>query len=339
MKNSHNTNFIISITNLFKSTFIILKQHVRLFVLFYIVSGIVLGIICFVSFALLFGAGFNDVFSLFLKGPISGEELPVINPWVLSVSIATFIIGTFIAGAFVQIGTIVIATLKEKVRITHIILQSLRLLLPFVITNILAGFIVFGGFMFFILPGFFFAFLFMFAQYEVVINKKIGISALLRSSQIVIQNARYIIARLIILIGFSFFVQFLLSLLSEIFYTQAVLIAFLSFGFTMGISVFAICYSVLLYKHSESLTEKSEMHNISWVWIIVLLGWSIFFVLGSMVLTTAKTYIAHVYAMDEIQQRKVRQIQFEHYNQEPQLQQPFEIDSLDPSFSIQEITY
>lgn len=219
---------------------------------------------------------FSDPTSLSLAG-----SSPIMA--VILIILVLLLVLAFISLAAKAASILIVARYQEEnFNLGTAIRQGFKLVIPLWVTSLLVGLLTLGGFFILILPGLFLAFLFMFSQYEVVLEGKKFFQAAKASMQIAMQNFGAIIGRISLYVLFYFFVMILIpGLISKI--DQPAIDAFMSLAsFFLNILVgwFGLCYMVVLYQQARKNTDFEKKAGFGWVVAVALLGWVIVAGLG-----------------------------------------------------------
>lgn len=178
--------------------------------------------------------------------------------------------------------------------------SGFKFILPLFLVSILSGFIIMGGYFLFIIPGIFFAILFCFAPYEVVLNGQGVLSSLKRSSRIVLSNFWAIFARFVLWIIIVMVVSFLPGILSGRNAAAGASLSGLSFFVNIFMGWFGICYFLTLYKQASRGFETDKGTRLLWPVVTAVVGW----IVGIVMLVTLSSVI--LFAVSSMMQKSAK---------------------------------
>lgn len=241
--------------------------NLLVFSLIGIAAYIVLFVVGFIL-VLTFGVGT----SVFQGGGLSSYS--GIALILMSFLALVWIIALVIVGFVFQIGLIlIVGNYPQKLTIGEIIRKSLGLILPFIVVSLLVFIIVVGGLFVLIIPYLVFAFLLMFAIYEVILNNTKGVEALRRSVMIVVRHFGPLLIRILILIGIYIGFAIISSLISGINKSVGVLVSIIWFVVNILLSWFILAFMVTLYKQAKEGLDTDTTSHMKWLWIVSIIGW------------------------------------------------------------------
>lgn len=199
----------------------------------------------------------------------------------LGVVLLLFAVGIFLlilfAVAIQAAEMVVIDQYAQTVSVWGSVKKGFSKALALVIVGMLMFLIIFGGFLFFIIPGIVFAILFMFVSYEIVLSNNSIWGSIKRSTAIVLHNFGGIFVR--------FLLFFLLSIVISA--SEQYVMGYSDSSMRMpglGLSIivnvlfgwYSLAYSITLYKQSRAVTPADKSVNMVWILIISFLGWLMF---------------------------------------------------------------
>lgn len=183
------------------------------------------------------------------------------------------VIAIIISLAIHAASTLFVGKYKEKPAFGKTFKASFKYILPLFLVGLLTGFITAGGYFLFVIPGIFFALLFSFAPYEIILNNQGVLSSLRRSSKIVLSNFWRILTRLILWVIIVILVAFLLGILSGRNAAAGAGLSGLSFFVNIALGWFGICYHITLYKQATKDFDPKKGTNLLWLLIVGIVGW------------------------------------------------------------------
>ncbi len=263
-------DLVVDSINLFE------KTALQLILVWVTIIALIVGLmIIFGLFGfILFGGAFSNL--------IMTGNLPTISPLsiIIGVILAFLLaVAIIVFSAIASIAPVLIVGEHQKnINFRQAIKSSLPLIIPFYLTSLLSGLLLFGGFWFGILPALLFVFLFIFTNYEVILGKRRYYLAIRKSAMIVFNNFGPILVRLLILLGIYFLLIGIPSALagdSKSF--GGILVGIYSSIINIFLSLFSVCYLVNVYKQASYGLEDKEPAKYNWIWLISLIGWLLFF--------------------------------------------------------------
>lgn len=260
-----------SISSLLKDSWEIFKKSLRpLLILtgFAWLSYIVLGILLIIS-------GFAFGLSQIVQNSEGIKGLANLSPptILILILIAVLILLAFILVSLIlNSASILIVNAEGKFEVKEAIKNSKSFLVPLIVAGVISSFLSFGALIFLIVPSLLISYYFSFVQYEIILNNKSPREALKRSYLLVSKNFGGIFTRFLT-IGL---IYLLISLLiSSLFPGDEVHLgeSLMTFTVNMFLGFYITAYSVTLYKAISHGLEKEPGKNITWMWIVALLGY------------------------------------------------------------------
>lgn len=203
-----------------------------------------------------------------------------------------FLILSFIVAYAIQAANILIVGSKGKVKIGTIFRKGFSYVLPLFLAGLFTGFIIAGGYFLFIIPGIFFALLFVFTFFEIVLNNQGVLSAMRRSSRIVLANFWGVFGRILLWIV----VLFALMLIPQIIVSSSKSSALsgiwtiVSSVLNVLISWYGLCYMVTLYKQASKGFESDKGNKILWPVLTAIVGW----IVGILLIIAVFTFVSFI---------------------------------------------
>lgn len=289
-----------SIKTLFSESWGALVKNVgNLFVLLIITFAFQIGLWIFLSIGLFaLGAG-SKLFDAISQKNIS-LFTSSLNPgfWISgSIIFAIFIVASIVLGVVPQLASIfVIGQFPNEGKLGEGIKRGFKIILPFMLTGFIVSFLSLGGFFFLIIPVLLFAFLFMFVNYEIVLDNRKYLSAISHSAFIVQKHFGEIVIRMILYFLIYIVIGILIpEVARSINSTTSIALSLVYVLINMLLSWFGLAYSVTLYKQARVGHESENGKPLVWVWIIALLGWLIIsgfgFLFSTKLADTVKTEV------------------------------------------------
>lgn len=159
-----------------------------------------------------------------------------------------------------------VANWQKKPRLGECLGQGFKLFFPLLAVSILIGFISFGGWWLFMIPGILMMLFFMFSRMEVILAGKRFLEALKGSIRIVSQNFGEVFGRMLLFTVGGFILSYIIGRT----------LPFLSLFCNLFFSWFATAYIVVLYQQAKAATDEKQEAKLGWIWITSILGWLIF---------------------------------------------------------------
>jgi hypothetical protein len=212
--------------------------------------------------------------SLFLTG---GEfEGPTIVTVLLVIvaALAMMVIGS----AFNTAMMLSVAEAEQKPTIGSLISKGLKLFFPVFFTSLLLAFILYGGFLLFVIPGIILAILTGFSLYEAIFSENKYLSAIKNSVRIISQNFGELFIRMLVIIGMVVGLLIVQGILQGLVGRESGVIPLIGFVMTVVQVIFgwfALAYYYLVYKEARALTDFDKKSSTAWIWIVSILGWII----------------------------------------------------------------
>ncbi|MFI5265246.1 MAG: hypothetical protein ACHQT7_00690 [Candidatus Levyibacteriota bacterium] len=260
-----------------------------------------------VGFAVILGVGILGVLlslPLGLLAIISGAQAGKLTPAIIS-SIGTLgILVLIIILVFIVIGhaihaanTLFVGKYQSKPAFGKTLKKSLGYVLPLILLGIVSFFMVTGGYFLLIIPGIFFAILFSFAPYEIILNNQGVLSSLRRSMSIVLAHFWGVVTRLllwvIIVIAFAF--------LPAVLGGRGAGMSGLSFIINTCLGWFGVCYHIALYKQATKNFDPKKGDKLLWPVIAGVIGWVV-----GIIMITALSSAIFLAVMGAIQKGKAK---------------------------------
>lgn len=253
------------------------KSVLNLFILYLVVFGLGAGIgIAGIILSLPLGI------LAFFSGVQDGKLTPAVISSLGALGILLFIVVIiFIVLCYAAhaASTLFIGGYASKPAFGKTFKKSFRYVLPLMLVGFLSGLITAGGYFLFIIPGFFFSFLFSFAAYEVILNNQGAVSAMKRSARIVLTHFWGVLARIILWVIIVMVISFIPGLLAGNSTSAQASVSGLSFFVNILMGWYGICYSITLYKQASKGLEADKGISLLWPVILSIVGWVVGIVL------------------------------------------------------------
>jgi len=301
-------------------------------VISFVVTAAVIGAVAAVGLTILLSSG------LMSAGVIQDSTaLPI----MVTVTCITFLVLLALLAIFnIAIGNaqiLVIDAHKDPSSLTTLIKGGYRVAVPMLLTGLLGGLLIIGGFFVFIVPAWLFMFLFSFSAYAVVLDGYGPIPALRRSIALVSSHFWSVFTRIVLLYVIYFFVSYLfpkvLGLVSGDF---NLLVQGLSFVADVVLGWYMLAYTLTLYKQIRA-TSGNEQGSLKWLVLTALIGWGLIVLLSIGMFRFVQSDVFKKYSEDFTESIR-KNIQQEDKNfQAPELDfYNTEIPSETPSFPTSE---
>ena len=149
-----------------------------------------------------------------------------------------------------------------------------KFILPLVAVSFMTVLFVLGGVWLVIVPGLFISMFLAFAQYEVVLAGKRGMSALKGSVRIMTQNFGEILVRhIIFIIAYVILVLFIPNVISKIDEATGAIISVLWILVSVLANWYALAFGITLYKQVKAVTDESKPAGMGWIKAVAVIGW------------------------------------------------------------------
>lgn len=158
---------------------------------------------------------------------------------------------------------------KKAASIFDLIKQSKKYFWRYFLVMLLAGLIIFGGVVLFLVPGLVIGLLFAFVAYEIVIDNQSGVKALQRSYVLVMNHFWEVLGRLVLL---ELIIIVISSLLNKFAYGDA-LLGFVQLLFSVLAGWYSRSFVYLLFTQLRERTSVPQKISMKWVWIVSGIGW------------------------------------------------------------------
>lgn len=175
---------------------------------------------------------------------------------------------TILSGALVA----AIGNADEKLGVKALLSRGKAVFWPMFLSGILTFLLVFGSFMLLFFPAILVGFFVGFVMYEVVLGNKKAWQAVRGSVQIIGQNFGEVFVRMLVFWVVYIVYFMVISALQQV--NPALGLIF--FIPNLIIPWFALCYSVVLYKHAKERTDEHKKPSMGWIIALTIIGWLIF---------------------------------------------------------------
>lgn len=269
---SGSLDVLAPIGDLLQESFALLQKTI--FPLFLVTLAKWVTVFVFLAFGFLLFAGVTVV----LGG------IGTVHPFVFGV-LALIGLGLWmVVSLLFQILAIQIVFQLKGLAIRTLLGKSIRSLWPFLLTSLLMGFLILGGGFLFLLPGVFFAVLFVFAAVEVIIENQGPFKALKRSMGMVLEHFSQITLRLLVLFALLMLVNmlphavFFLPVLAGDSPVSVGFSSFLTIALSLVAGWYSLCYLITLYKQTKAVSKVSYTPKLLWPVLIAITGWIVAFI-------------------------------------------------------------
>lgn len=159
----------------------------------------------------------------------------------------------------------------SKATLIDLLKQAKQYFWPYFLTMILSGFLILGGISILFIPGIVIGIFFVFAAYEVVLQKQKGVSALARSYFMVKSDFWQILGRILLL---EIIIGIAINVVDRIIGGGA-LLGLVQFVLSILATWYLRAYIFLLYKQVRQRTTFPQSISMRWIWIVSAIGWAI----------------------------------------------------------------
>lgn len=253
-------NKLPSFKSLYKDAWVLLKTtFTSLIKLFFISLAALFGIVAVVGLFVFLGI---------MLTPVLGDF-----SWILIIGalalMVFYIVSIIVISAVSQITYIKIFTSSTKLPIIKTMKESVPLVMPFFVAQLLVQLLVMGGVGLLIIPGIIIAILFSFVSFVVVTENLQGRAALRRSYQLVRPHFWKIV-----LVSLS--LQIPVQIINQIFSSVSQdypAVFLLSVPFSIGAGLFIQALNIVLYKNAKAVTPTDKPVRMRWILIVAIIGW------------------------------------------------------------------
>lgn len=200
---------------------------------------------------------------------------------VVGLLIVVDVVAIFLISSIAQIANILIVDSNGKLPIREAINKSVPLIVPAIFTGVISAFLLVGSLFAFVLPYIIVALLFSFVTYEVVLKGKKYTAAIRRSVTVVSENFWDFVTKIIVATGVSLIVTSIIpSILRRILPEAQSTISLLSAFINIFLGLYFMVFYLTLYRQLEKATDRKDDKDITWIWIVSIVGWLIFALIG-----------------------------------------------------------
>ena len=274
-----NNRSLPSIKELFSQSWLVFQKSILNLFLINIISFSIAFLILIVGGVLIFILGGLSLIKVFSSSdPVN--FLSQIKPqlWInLGIIGLIIFMVEIVVSSVNQIALVrIIDKAENQPPLGQIIKESLPLIFPLILVSIIRCFFTFGSLFLFIFPLIIVSIFLSYAVFEVIIEGERKMEAVKGSVQIISQHFGEILIRsliylLLYIVIFTFIPNFFRKIepATGNFLTGVTLV----FGWIFG--WFGYCYSVTLYKQVKTVTDTKKETNLTWLWVIAIIGWII----------------------------------------------------------------
>lgn len=248
----------------FKGTFLSYLKLVGLGIGLFITIAVV-GLLLALPLMISSGGSAFDLLSSPTPLQILGIILVIV--WAIASFLAT--VAYFI---FLPLASVLILEHKDA-SLDFLFKKTKSMLLPYLGISLLSGLLIFGSWMLFVLPGLLVSLLFIFMTYVFVIEGKRGLAVLRRSYELVRAHFWEVLLRVLLIQVALYLGSYVLDTMAE----QSEIFGLVSFAFSVSAGWFAQAYMYLIYKNLKSRVPSKNTGNLTWIVVISVIGWLIFF--------------------------------------------------------------
>ncbi|MCL4375126.1 hypothetical protein M1523_04690 [Patescibacteria group bacterium] len=215
---------------------------------------------------------------VFLRAP--GQSVWPSFQWSALSPFITLLVVVFVVvvliGLTAGIGSVLIVANQGQLSVGKALRRSLSLIIPLLLTTLLAGLINLGSLALFFLPVLIVSCLLAYVNFAVILENKRYLQAIKSSVQTVGQHFGEIVVRFLIYwliyVGIAILVPGLVRKLDP---QTTASVAILSFVVNYLLGWFGMAFSLTLYRQAKAVTDPSRPANLTWILIVTVLGWII----------------------------------------------------------------
>ncbi len=281
-------NEATSMTDFIKQQFVNSWNRLRLHLVSIISINLIIIAIVFGMMVILGGVLFSSIVSI--AGDVNQirsfnwEQYFISHPQQAAygalIILVIVLASSVVISAFSYAQTSILAESKKQKLKAHL-KKGFSLIIPLIGISLISSFFVFGGFFVVFIPGVLMAIFLSYTPQQAIIHNKRGMDALKGSYTIISQNfARIFVAALCLGIVESIATNFLPNLFEQAGSIGQTILAFYGPIMSLLVGWFSFAYGIELYLYAEKRTDWKKDQNITWMWIISVLGWAII-VVGS----------------------------------------------------------
>lgn len=259
-----------SINQLFTESWELTKRRFWPLLLLWLIQSLVVVLILAGTVFALIGTSLSAAMNL------ETSELGVI---FVAMMLAILIIA-IVLGPLFQAAMIALVASEKKISLGQALKVGWKKFLPSFLAGLLMTFFIFGGGVFLLIPGIFFAILFSFVLYEIVLYDLPLIAAFKSSAGMVKQHFWAVVGRMSLVLLLGVGIGMISDSLSN---DNSFLFSIINLVLNFGYSVFAVMYSVTLYKNLRSRAGGATM-SLMPITVVSALGWLAIILLVSNVL-------------------------------------------------------
>ena len=268
-----------SINQLFTESWELTKKRFWPLVLLWLIQGLIVALILAGTIFALLGTSLGSMMNIEtseLTATSTGSaDTAVIDSLLtnfgvifLAVMLAIFIIA-IVLGPLFQAAMIALVASEEKISLGQALKVGWKKFLPVFLAGLLMMFFIVGGGVVLLIPGIFFAILFSFVFYEIVLYDLPLMDALKSSAGMVKQHFWAVVGRMSLVFLLAIGIGLISDSLSN---ANSLIFSIIDLVLNLGYSVFAVMYSVTLYKNLRIAAGGAKM-SLMPITVISALGW------------------------------------------------------------------
>lgn len=162
---------------------------------------------------------------------------------------------------------------NKNASLDYLFKKTKRMLLPYLGISLVSGLLIFGSWMVFVIPGILVSLLFIFMTYIFVIEGKRGLAVLRRSYELVRAHFWEVLLRVLLIQAALYLGSYVFDSMAE----RSDVFGLVSFVFSVAGGWFAQSYMYLIYKNLKSRVPGKNSANLTWIVVVSVIGWLIFF--------------------------------------------------------------
>ncbi|MFZ5376221.1 MAG: hypothetical protein ACOZAN_00945 [Patescibacteria group bacterium] len=276
------------ISDLFKESWEALKKSWKNLLLAEVIAFLGIFALIIMMFAFFFGSGV--LAGITSPGIANNPEeiLSLINPGTIGVT--ALLLGSFIFFAFfmqMAFSSTLIASVyqaDENPSFGKVLGHGFRTAVPMLLTGLLTGVIVLGGYGLLLIPGIIISIFLAFSLYEVSTQGRNLFEAMKESYNIVSNNFWEIVVRGVLVFIIGLFASYVPAIMAEsINMSESGIFVLLNMIISIFVSFYSLSYMVVLYKHARNATPVGQNKNMAWMYVVSAIGWVVLVLVGAAV--------------------------------------------------------
>jgi uncharacterized membrane protein len=264
-----------SLKQLFTDAWALTKARFWSVLLLWLIQGLIVAVVVGGLLIALLTTSLGTLLdSQVFNAALTEEEIvnaTVLGPFmgVLILVIVIALLAAVILGPFMQASTVALIGSEKPIKVGAALRIGLKKFVSVMLVGLMSFFFVFGGLFLFLIPGLVIGVLFSFAMYEIVLGDATPMQALRTSAGMVWQNFWAVVGRMLALMALGMLIGIITEGWAKMDQSFAPLI---NMVLNAGYSIFAMMYSLVLYRQLKASNDKVSM-NLTPIGAISILGW------------------------------------------------------------------